>query len=155
MLRPGPIGREQLEVTLGRKVHSATAHLDKQSQISPGLLKKHYSPAVDVDLLPHGFSDLPPEITSGQAMVFFQRPKHITGDEDYDLFWLTEDGDPTVAAQNLFALLRKLDSTLGYGLNRRLRKGDRLGGLVFRVSGEAVELGGLFFRVSGITSLAA
>ena len=39
LLRPGPIGREQLEATLGRKVHSATAHLDKQSQISPGLLK--------------------------------------------------------------------------------------------------------------------
>ena len=114
LLRPGPIGREQLEATLDREVRRATAHLDKQAQVSPGLLKKHYSPAVDVDLLPHGFSDLPTEITSGQAMVFFQRPKHITGDEDYDLFWLTEDGDPTVAAQNLFALLRKLDSGSRY-----------------------------------------
>ena len=58
-------------------------------------------------------------------MVFFQRPKHITGDEDYDLFWLTEDGDPTVAAQNLlhfFVSSIVAQGTLGYGLNRRLPK---------------------------------
>ncbi len=113
LLRPGPVSREALESSLGREVRSGAAHLDGQAQESPGLLKKHYSPGVDVELLPQGFSDWPPELGAGQACVLFCRRDMGEAPRGLDLFWLTEDGSPSAAAHNLFALLRKLDGLEG------------------------------------------
>ena len=115
LLRPGPISREQLEACLGREVGSAPAHLDTQAQTAPGLLKKHYSPRVEVELLPHGFVAWPQEACSGQACVLFRRRKAGDVPSGADLFWLTEDGRPSTAAHNLFALLRRLDGLEGCG----------------------------------------
>jgi L-threonylcarbamoyladenylate synthase len=112
LLRPGPIAREKLETVLGRQVNIPCKGFDKEgevNQIAPGNLKKHYSPVTPMDLFPNG-SSAPKIFTKDKAptaLVFYQRKKETPANEH--CFWLTEDGDPEVAAPKLFALLRNLD----------------------------------------------
>ena len=139
LLRPRPISREKLEAVLGLKVNVPCKGFEEDdgvNQIAPGNLKKHYSPHTPIDLFPNG-SCLSKILTDSKvpaALVLYQRKKENPANEHY--FWLTEDGDPEVAAQNLFALLRNLDGGnygrllvemapsdgLGASINDRLRR---------------------------------
>jgi len=139
LLRPGPICREKLEAVLGRQINIPSGDLEAQgdvNQIAPGNLKKHYSPHTPVDLFHHG-SCVSKNFAGSEvptALVLYQRKNENPANEH--CFWLTEDGNPEVAAQKLFALLRNLDGGnygrllvemapsdgLGATINDRLRR---------------------------------
>ncbi len=116
ILRPGAITKEDLERALGEPVHSATDPkkvaqktdvVDAQKLLSPGLLAKHYSPHTPVRLLNEVkyISDLD-QLKIG-AIVFskgtvlpFKAAKQLT---------LSDSGELTDVAANLFAALREMD----------------------------------------------
>lgn len=113
LLRPGVITQEDLERVLGVPVLAAKGHLEKladtDAQIAPGMLKKHYSPRVPVELFGHGEI---PAFLSGSAVVFQKRPQDALWasiPDGVSVFWLSEDGDQAAVARSVFSLLRRLD----------------------------------------------
>ena len=115
LLRPGPIGRRQMEAVLGRPIRKMAGHPEAQAQQSPGNLKKHYSPHTPVELLPHGVKEISQSDELPTACVFYSKgDTSVTMPSFVDAFWLTEDGDSETAARNLFTLLRKLDGGQRY-----------------------------------------
>jgi L-threonylcarbamoyladenylate synthase len=120
MLRPGAVSREQLEAVLGQQVAIAAGGKIE----SPGRLERHYAPATPLRL----DAERP---GSGEVMIGFAETK---GD-----FTLSETGDLTEAAANLYALLRLADAQaakgiavapipdkgLGAAINDRLRRAAR------------------------------
>ena len=115
ILRLGVITRERIEEVLGEPVEIGVGLMEKKSesgesaQIAPGMLKKHYSPRVPVELW-NDFSAL--KISDNSALVFQQRPKtQLDVPAGTQIFWLSEDGDQAQVARTIFALLRKLDAT--------------------------------------------
>lgn len=104
ILRPGPISRAAIEFTLGQPVAEGIEPCsDNVAQLAPGLLSQHYSPKTPLHLLPY-HSPMPK--TSDCAQVYWQRP---LGDLPAQAYYLSETGDATVAAQNLYHLLQSLD----------------------------------------------
>lgn len=113
LLRPGVITQEDLERVLGVPVIAAKGHLerlaDTDAQIAPGMLKKHYSPRVPVELFEYGEI---PKFLSGSAVVFQKRPQDTFFaiiPNGVSVFWLSEDGEQSAVARSVFSLLRRLD----------------------------------------------
>lgn len=118
VLRLGVITREDLESALGPdfSVEIGKGLLEKKAedaetasaQIAPGMLKKHYSPRARVSL----WENEVPKVVSDEktALVFQKRPPNlpeISGNAE--VFWLSEDGEQSMVARSVFALLRRLD----------------------------------------------
>lgn len=108
LLRPGMITREQLEVALGRPLaQPAPKQAQGAAQVSPGLLKRHYSPHTPVTL--HSecgeapWKNTPPN----EAWLLLARP---SGRTPRQVFWLDPKGDLRGAARRLFGALRDLDA---------------------------------------------
>lgn len=114
ILRPGPISAEDLEYVFGFKPKYAmdSARDDESAQVSPGLLKSHYSPRTplklfdpcDVPYLENGLGK--------QAVIFVKRPERqeqYQENEFLKIFWLSENGDLNEVGKNLFSLLERLD----------------------------------------------
>lgn len=133
LLRPGPVTREALEAALGAPVEVVSrAAEEREAQIAPGMLARHYSPRTPMRLVARGAE---PVMPSAHAALLLQsrRPAPPSG---ADIYYLSESGDPAEAARALFALLRQLDgrgyevivaeladeSGLGVALNDRLRR---------------------------------
>jgi len=139
LLRPGPITAEALAQILGQPVHGpeSSGRIDEaQGLDAPGLLTRHYSPRTPVALLKPAE---PPPLTPDQHCAWVRMGRHnkeTTPPGDTDIFWLSETGNLTQAAQGLYALLRQLDEAgyakifcelapatgLGATLNDRLRR---------------------------------
>ena len=99
LLRHGGVSREQIEMFTGCSI--ALAESDCQEILSPGMMKKHYSPR-----LPLRINAAYP--LSGEAFVGFgecQRPCDVN---------LSVVGDLNEAAQNLFCFLQKVDDEKKY-----------------------------------------
>ncbi len=117
ILRHGPIQPEDLQQVLGARIEDRVesprqVSVDAQEkQLAPGRLKQHYSPHAEVRLLEHGITGerLSPE--SQIAFLLNKRP-HFTPCPD-NTYWLSEDGNLSTIARNLFRVLQKLDH-LGY-----------------------------------------
>lgn len=126
LLRPGVITRERLEEALGVPVAPAKGVLEKiadgatkdgggnetRAMPAPGMLKRHYSPRVPVALFENGTFPRAEEFSAGTAIVFQSRPRAETlgaAPAGTSVFWLSENGDQTEVARNVFALLRRLD----------------------------------------------
>lgn len=108
LLRPGPICVTQLESILRRTIDSASNAETEEAQTSPGQLAKHYSPRTKIKIVQHGhLQTIPPR---GEAIVANRKPD---GAERAHLYWLSDDGDLKVIANNFFNLLQKLDR-MGY-----------------------------------------
>lgn len=90
LLRPGGIALEAAEAVLGRKIALGVA-ADKPN--APGQLTSHYAPDVGVIL-----------DVAGQG-----RAPHLGFGPDPATMTLSETGDTTEAAANLFAMLRQMD----------------------------------------------
>ncbi len=103
LLRPGPIRKEQLEAVLGRAI--SIAQKGSAELIAPGMLDRHYSPRTRVVI----FHDILPDADDKTAWLWQRRPSPEKAALPGTHFWLSEDGDSTTAARNLFALLRQLD----------------------------------------------
>lgn len=100
ILRPGPISAEELGFEM------ATASTSDGAQAAPGMLTQHYSPNTAIALFEHGSQ--PEDVLADDAVVYGCKP---TGESESsgNLFWLSESGEPSEIAHNLFMLLQKLD----------------------------------------------
>jgi L-threonylcarbamoyladenylate synthase len=134
ILRHGPITEAQINEILDVPV---TAHVstgnDNAAQSAPGLLTKHYSPEAKVTLIPHG--EVTAEVPATTiALICNQKP--IWHTDQANVFWLSESGDLSEVAHNLFELIQRLDQQgyqqllielaqeegLGQAINDRLRR---------------------------------
>lgn len=140
ILRPGPISAEDLESILGFKPNYASASLNSQqdAQVSPGLLKSHYSPRTPLKLF--NSNDIPHLHDQGKhAIIFVKRPQTLQALKETEflkIFWLSENGDLNEVGKNLFSLLERLDNQafncifaelpqntgIGIAINDRLRR---------------------------------
>lgn len=128
LLRPGGISRNDIEAVLGRSLSASAPHDPGRPQ-APGMLASHYAPNAQVRLEAR-------EVAPGEALLTFgPRPPAGAGDAAMILN-LSETGDLTEAAANLFTCLRRLDASgadiiavspipdegLGEAINDRLRR---------------------------------
>ena len=103
ILRPGPLSAEQLgmqNVEMELKQPS-----NKTAQPAPGMLSLHYSPNTPIMLLRHG--EKPSCVQKSEAVLYNTKPAADKLAEN--TFWLSESGDLTEIAHNLFMLIQKLD----------------------------------------------
>ena len=138
ILRHGPITESQISEVLQMQLIRHTRSPDDQAaQSAPGLLTKHYSPKAKVRLLPHGDTRPLSEHTESDAktaLVLNQKP--IWHTTEHSIFWLSESGDLSEIAHNLFELIQRLDQQevqqilieqapeqgIGQAINDRLRR---------------------------------
>ena len=102
ILRPGPLSAEQLgmqdvEMELNQD-------LNKLAQAAPGMLTQHYSPNTPITLFGH--DEQPNNVQKSEAVLYNTKP---AGKVAENTFWLSESGDLTEIAHNLFMLIQKLD----------------------------------------------
>ena len=123
LLRPGAITRDQIEERIGDvAVHDGAAKIFA----SPGMLESHYAPELPIrlDAL---------NVEPGEALLAFDA---VIPPGAAQVMQLSEQGDVTEAAANLFAMLRALDrpeyigiavmpiphTGLGIAINDRLKR---------------------------------
>jgi L-threonylcarbamoyladenylate synthase len=120
LLRPGGVGRAEIERVLGRKLVIAVT--DTEAPLAPGMLASHYAPKARLRLDAEAARD-------GEALLAF-------GAAPDAALNLSPRGDLIEAAANLFSHLRALDATgaraiavmkvphegLGEAINDRLRR---------------------------------
>ena len=117
ILRHGPVEVSAIESVLGVKVSARSIRTNKnQAQASPGLLSKHYSPNTCVKLF-EPRSNPRIEVTEKCAIIYQFKRKEIESKfgSAVDFYWLSEDGNPQVCANQLYSLLQKVDM---YGYNQ-------------------------------------
>lgn len=109
LLRPGIITREEIEAVLRTPLQAGPKKSSKSApQVAPGLLKRHYSPHTPV-VLCDGISGEPwHHAPANEAWLLLSKP---AGKPPANVFWLDPHGDLRGAARQLFATLRRLDST--------------------------------------------
>jgi L-threonylcarbamoyladenylate synthase len=131
LLRPGGLPREAVERVLGRALAQLPedARNDNGAPLAPGMLASHYAPRTPVRLNAG-------QVAAGDALLAFG-PAAIPGmDAAHVVMNLSQHGDLTEAAANLFGYLRALDLKgartiavmpiphhgLGEAINDRLRR---------------------------------
>ncbi len=128
LLRPGGISRADIEAVLGRALATPDAHDPGRPQ-APGMLASHYAPNARVRL--DAF-----DVAAGEALLAFGPHLPDGADTAAVILNLSEAGDLTEAAANLFTCLRRLDASgaatiavspipdegLGEAVNDRLRR---------------------------------
>jgi L-threonylcarbamoyladenylate synthase len=104
LLRHGSISIDQLAASLGMEVAQPelTESGHEEGLISPGLMKRHYSPTTDVRL----FEGFAPEVDAGSAILFLSKESC----QSKNHFAFSNDGDLSDVARNLYATLQELDS---------------------------------------------
>ncbi|MBH53406.1 MAG: threonylcarbamoyl-AMP synthase [Opitutaceae bacterium] len=103
LLRYGSISLDSISVALGIPVIDKVNRVDSGNSglISPGLMKKHYSPNTPIEL----FSGAVPEVNSNEVVL------HLFWNSDFDpkQLYLSETGTMEEAAQNFYHCLQFLD----------------------------------------------
>ncbi len=103
LLRYGPITQEAIEAVLGKKISIySTQELNATNKKSPGLYKKHYSPQTPLSLVEH----IPQDKSANRGYIYRQRPSSSLNQNEY---YLSENGDLSEMAHNVFKLLQELD----------------------------------------------
>lgn len=103
ILRPGPLSAEQLGMqNVGVELKQTS---NKSAQPAPGMLTLHYSPNTPITLFRHG--ERPSYVQQSEAVLYNTKP--ATDKLAENTFWLSESGDLTEIAHNLFMLIQKLD----------------------------------------------
>jgi L-threonylcarbamoyladenylate synthase len=106
ILRPGAVTAGEISSALGESVCDYTAQIVSKNPNSPGQLEQHYCTNTPLFLFANGCREFQ-SIGGEVAVVFNKKPDFdVPG---FDVFWLSECGDPNVIAKNLFATLQKLD----------------------------------------------
>ncbi len=122
IFRLGATTREEISACISIPVGIAKGVLEatEERQLSPGMLKKHYSPNAQLVLLDDAKSEFPAlfdkfhgEEGFTKKVAFVSQKRLGNFAESKNFFWLSESGDPADVARSLFSLLRKLDSS-GY-----------------------------------------
>jgi L-threonylcarbamoyladenylate synthase len=131
LLRPGGVPRAAIERVLGRLLlrPPEDPEADSDQPLAPGMLASHYAPRTRVRLNAVN-------IAPGEALLAFGSTMPAGFDKAAAVMNLSERGDPTEAAANLFGYLRALDDKqalaiavmpvpddgLGEAINDRLRR---------------------------------
>ncbi|MBA4036030.1 MAG: threonylcarbamoyl-AMP synthase, partial [Bradyrhizobium sp.] len=129
LLRPGGVPRADIERVLGRALKQPPAEADSAQPLAPGMLASHYAPRAKVRLHAIG-------VEPGEALLAFGLGAISGIDAAAMVMNLSERGDLTEAATNLFGHLRALDARgartiavmpipdegLGEAINDRLRR---------------------------------
>ena len=102
LLRPGPLSAEQLGMQDVEKELKQSSN--EFAQAAPGMLTQHYSPNTPITLFGH--DEQPNNVQKSEAVLYNTKP---TGKLAENTFWLSESGDLTEIAHNLFMLIQKLD----------------------------------------------
>jgi len=102
ILRPGPISAKALRI---QNTDTPTATSDETAQAAPGMLTQHYSPNTSITLFAHG--EQADGIQESEAVVYNTKP--ATSELAANRFWLSESGELSEIAHNLFMLIQKLD----------------------------------------------
>jgi L-threonylcarbamoyladenylate synthase len=105
LLRPGGTSIEAIEAVIHHPVIRAPNDSDEKKPKAPGMLKRHYAPSIPLRLnanAPH----------QGEAYLAFGKTG-ITQDATLNL---SELGDLTEAAANLFKMMRLLDTNMHTGI---------------------------------------
>ncbi|MEE2988563.1 MAG: L-threonylcarbamoyladenylate synthase [Verrucomicrobiota bacterium] len=101
ILRPGPLSADQLGMR-GAEVEQSSNEL---AQVAPGMLTQHYSPNTPITLFGH--HEQPSNVQKLEAVLYNTKP---AGGLTKNTYWLSESGDLTEIAHNLFMLIQKLDA---------------------------------------------
>jgi L-threonylcarbamoyladenylate synthase len=132
LLRPGGVPRDAIERALGRRLADAAGAGAEDAPLAPGMLASHYAPRTRLRLDAR-------QVEAGEALLAFG-PKLAAGAGGAALLLnLSERGDLTEAAANLFSHLRALDAAgakaiavmpippenLGEAINDRLTRAAR------------------------------
>jgi L-threonylcarbamoyladenylate synthase len=112
LLRPGAVTRDELERVLGIPITTSKRHRNRRAQVSPGLLKRHYSPRTPSTV--HDQLSLADALNASpkEAWLFVTKPR---GAVRKNVFWLDARGNLAGAARRLFATLRSIDAA-GFSL---------------------------------------
>jgi len=102
ILRPGPLSAEQLGIQDAKMELKQSSN--KLAQAAPGMLTQHYSPNTPITLFGH--DEQPNNVQKSEAVLYNTKPTGILAE---NTFWLSESGDLTEIAHNLFMLIQKLD----------------------------------------------
>ena len=104
LLRPGVLGRDQLEAVIGQALLSP----DESAPRAPGTLASHYAPRARLRLLPAAALDaaLHPAATLPARLAVYSRR---AGSAMSGLRWHRMPDDPATMAHELFAVIRQLD----------------------------------------------
>ena len=102
ILRPGPLSAEQLGIQDAKMELKQSSN--KLAQAAPGMLTQHYSPNTPITLFGH--DEQPNNVQKSEAVLYNTKP---AGKVAENTFWLSEGGDLTEIAHNLFMLIQKLD----------------------------------------------
>lgn len=107
LLRPGAVTRGDIERVLGLPLKTPRQQQENRPAISPGLLKRHYSPRTP-SILHACFSNAAVARSSPrEAWIYVARPAALSGK---NIFHLDPRGDLNGAARRLFDILRKVDA---------------------------------------------
>ncbi|MCB1121864.1 MAG: threonylcarbamoyl-AMP synthase [Verrucomicrobiae bacterium] len=103
LLRTGSISHSELEATLGKKIEAPNLNEAEHGEglSSPGLMKRHYSPGTPVRLFEYSTPQ-----ANGNAVVVFLSKNSCTAENHFSL---SESGNLSEVAQNLYDLLQHLD----------------------------------------------
>ncbi|TVR50526.1 MAG: threonylcarbamoyl-AMP synthase [Puniceicoccaceae bacterium] len=136
ILRLGVIGAEAIEAAAGRPIlrpkSAAGTAAAREPAVAPGTLARHYSPRSPLRIHPYPLTGaaldaLPP----GWVALFFTRPQPTAGSgPPAHCHWLSEAGDHSEAAANLYAVLRKIDATAPAGILAELPPPGSLGSAI-------------------------
>jgi L-threonylcarbamoyladenylate synthase len=135
LLRPGGVPREQIEAVLGEKLGAPRGG---QRVSAPGMVARHYSPAVPLTTFR---GEIPPP-PRGRVGLLLLAPRQVPAGYA-EVEYLSRDGDLGEAARNLFAALRRVDQAsldhalaelapdegLGLAINDRLARAAAGGGV--------------------------
>ncbi|MDR1595779.1 MAG: threonylcarbamoyl-AMP synthase [Puniceicoccales bacterium] len=120
ILRPGAITAEKISSVLDEPV-SDYEQIVAENPTTPGQLKQHYCTTTKLVLFQNGHCEIP-SVSSGKvAIIFNKKPSNIEKIMKKlplsieDIFWLSENGDQSDIARNLFATMQKLDG-IGYSV---------------------------------------
>lgn len=105
ILRPGPLSAE----TLGIEAIDTVNKSNNAAQAAPGMLTQHYSPNTPIALFDQGAQ--PDAASEGEAVLYNTKP--TSGELAANIYWLSESGQLSEIAHNLFMLIQKLDG-MGY-----------------------------------------
>jgi len=126
LLRPGGLAAEDIEKVLGQELH----RVDQRAAIqAPGMMASHYAPDAAMRLNAE-------DVREGEALLAFGPVRARNAERAVAVLNLSETGDLTQAAVNLFSYMKQLDAAgalviavepipetgLGEAINDRLRR---------------------------------
>ena len=116
ILRPGPIGRAELEAVLGRPVHDAAqerAGAATAPARSPGTLARHYAPKTPLEVSPTAPERVASILQTGKRVAWLtartEDPEMRSLASSRDLLVVPMPTDPATFATSLYATLHAID----------------------------------------------